>query len=176
MVRFFGPLAPKRTMQYAQRRFREGVGLSPGEQAAFGAYVYHILASNGSGEFALPHLLAPGAWAREPLTARFDDLRMPVTFLYGATDWMDWRAGQEACEVVRAKGAVSADLHRIPDAGHYAFIDQPELFHEHVLRIMGVEPREGGPRAGARVEDVVKQAPGVEDAVRVRSPPWCHGP
>lgn len=29
---------------------------------------------------------------------RIADLRCPVTFIYGVTDWMDWRAGKRACE------------------------------------------------------------------------------
>jgi hypothetical protein len=32
----------------------------------------------GSGEYALRHLLAPGAWAHEPLTRRLQDLKVGV--------------------------------------------------------------------------------------------------
>ena len=56
-----------------------------------GDYLLHILSADGSGERALPHLLAPGAWAREPLTSAFAHLKVPVAFIYGAHDWMDVR-------------------------------------------------------------------------------------
>ncbi len=31
---------------------------------------------------------APGAWAHAPLEKRLHDLKVPVTFIYGASDWM----------------------------------------------------------------------------------------
>jgi hypothetical protein len=72
------------------------------------------LPQEGSGEFALPQLLAPGAWAREPLTPAFAGLRVPVSFIYGERDWMDWRAGAAAAHVARTTAGVRADLVRIP--------------------------------------------------------------
>ena len=105
---------------------------------AFGDYTYHTLAGvresaaacclfalnqalnpesnaqNGSGEFALPHLLAPGAWAREPLLPDLVNLKAPLHFIYGERDWMDWRAGEAAVKQARALGVGHADLVRIP--------------------------------------------------------------
>ena len=71
-------------------------------------------AQNGSGEFALPHLLAPGAWAREPLLPDLVNLKAPLHFIYGERDWMDWRAGEAAVKQARALGVGHADLVRIP--------------------------------------------------------------
>ena len=99
-----------------------------------------------AGEFALPLLLAPGAWARQPLLDDFEKLRVPVSFIYGATDWMDWRAGQEACGIVRAQG-VPASLARIAEAGHNVMIDQPALFCEQVIAAIR---EEGGDRSAAQ--------------------------
>lgn len=31
---------------------------------------------------------APGAWAHAPLEKRLHELQVPVTFIYGETDWM----------------------------------------------------------------------------------------
>ena len=87
VVRCFGPVAPGQAAFYAEKRFRDGIGLTKAEQGAFGSYVYHILAQDGSGEFALPKLLAPGAWAREPLLPALAALKAPVTFIYGEQDW-----------------------------------------------------------------------------------------
>ena len=50
-----------------------------------------------AGEFALPHLLAPGAWAREALVDSFSALRTPVTFMYGESDWMARGYPPDAC-------------------------------------------------------------------------------
>jgi pimeloyl-ACP methyl ester carboxylesterase len=131
-----GPLAPGQAAFYAEKRFREGVGLSSREQAAFGAYCYHILAAQGSGEFALPHLLAPGAYAREPLMDAFSALKVPVDFIYGETDWMRWQSGDQAARVARDLAGVPASVVRIPGAGHYAMIDQPARFHDAVMRAL----------------------------------------
>ena len=56
------------------RSFREGMGLSDAEVAAFEEYFYHITAARGSGEHALRHLLAPFARAKHPLEGRLHDL------------------------------------------------------------------------------------------------------
>lgn len=39
-------------------------------------YFYHIAAAPGSGEYALRHLLEPGAWARSPLHKRLLELQV----------------------------------------------------------------------------------------------------
>ena len=155
VVRCFGPAAPGHAAFYVEKRFRDGAGLTKAEQGAFGSYVYHTLAQEGSGEFALPKLLAPGAWAREPLLPALAALRAPVTFIYGERDWcvqikitglllslshptallnrMDWRAGKAAAQHVRTQAGQSAELVRVPGAGHYVMIDQPESKFEPIL-------------------------------------------
>lgn len=59
------------------------------EANVFKDYFYHIAAAPGSGEFALRHILAPGAWAHDPLEERLMQLKVPVTFIYGEYDWMN---------------------------------------------------------------------------------------
>jgi hypothetical protein len=39
-------------------------------------YFYHIAAAPGSGEYALRHLLSPGAWAHAPLEERLKELKV----------------------------------------------------------------------------------------------------
>lgn len=58
------------------RRFREGMGLSDKEVAAFEEYFYHIMAARGSGEHALRHLLAPFARAKHPLEGRLQHIKV----------------------------------------------------------------------------------------------------
>jgi hypothetical protein len=53
-----------------------GQPLTPNESDAFKDYFYHIVAARGSGEFALRHILAPGAWAHAPLQQRLLQLKV----------------------------------------------------------------------------------------------------
>ena len=59
-------------------RFREGMGLTSQEVAAFEEYFYHIMAARGSGEHALRHLLAPFARAKHPLEGRLHELKVSL--------------------------------------------------------------------------------------------------
>ncbi len=53
-----------------------GQGLQDKEVDAFKTYFYGITAQQGSGERALRHLLAPGAFAHVPLVERLRDLQV----------------------------------------------------------------------------------------------------
>lgn len=55
-----------------------GQALTEAEKECFRSYFYHIAAARGSGEFALRHLLAPGAWAHSPLQERLQELKVCV--------------------------------------------------------------------------------------------------
>ena len=64
-------------------------------------------------------------------------VQVPVTFIYGETDWMDPKGGARVCREIRQeRGQLTpADLlvTSIPQAGHYPFLDQPELFMKALL-------------------------------------------
>ena len=51
-----------------------------------------------------------------------------------------WRAGEAAAAHVRTQARQEAALVRVPAAGHYVNIDQPRLFHGHVMRALRGEP------------------------------------
>mmetsp|Transcript_40556 Transcript_40556/g.160866 ORF Transcript_40556/g.160866 Transcript_40556/m.160866 type:complete len:314 (-) Transcript_40556:1418-2359(-) len=53
-------------------------------------YLYWISVPPASGEYAINHILEPGAWARRPLVDRLPKLKIPVSFIYGDKDWMSW--------------------------------------------------------------------------------------
>jgi hypothetical protein len=53
-----------------------GQPLTDSEKECLRSYFYHIAAARGSGEFALRHLLAPGAWAHSPLQERLQELKV----------------------------------------------------------------------------------------------------
>ena len=60
-----------------------------------------------------------------------------MTFIYGQFDWMDPKGGARVCNEIReARGQLTpADLKvtSIPKAGHYPFLDQPDLFMKALL-------------------------------------------
>lgn len=60
------------------------------DEQRLGEYMYTVSKPPASGEYAINHILEPGAWARRPLETRLTDLTIPVTFLYGDKDWMSW--------------------------------------------------------------------------------------
>lgn len=104
VVRFGGPLGPRFASGWTSRRFGH---LPEDEAAALHSYSYALFRQKGSGEFALPYILAPGAFARKPLIDRIAGIgRQPlpgsngvretgmrVVFMYGEQDWMDVNGG-----------------------------------------------------------------------------------
>ena len=78
---------------------------------------------------------------------------MPLTFIYGVNDWMDWRSGAEAVNIVREQAGQPAGLCRVANAGHYPMIDNPGAFHKQVLNAMLGRPvvscGDQAPRNGA---------------------------
>eukprot|EP00884_Botryococcus_braunii_P004708 jgi/Botrbrau1/14238/Bobra.0381s0002.2 len=160
VIRSLGPWGPGVIQRYVRNRFREGTGLSVEEASRFERYFYHIMAAKGSGEFALSHLLAPFAWARHPLEGRLHELRVPVSFIYGETDWMDPKTGQRVCKAIRdSRGPLSeSDLQVsiVPDAGHYPFLDQPERFLEELVEQTRVAAQQIGGHADAASKAVLQ--------------------
>ncbi|KAG2422478.1 hypothetical protein HXX76_016002 [Chlamydomonas incerta] len=141
IIRGLGPWGQSLVYKYVSNRFsHHGEGLSEREVAVFKQYFYHIAAAPGSGEFALRHLLAPGAWAHSPLEERLHDLQVPVTFIYGKHDWMRPEHAVRLCEQLRAERAPRAahdlSVEIIDDAGHFVFLDQPELFDKALTAVV----------------------------------------
>lgn len=66
-VRWAGPLGPRLVSGWTSRRFSH---LPEEEANALHAYSYSIFRLRGSGEYALSYILAPGAFARNPLIRR----------------------------------------------------------------------------------------------------------
>lgn len=118
LVRMGGPLGPRFVSSWTSRRFNH---LPAEESAALHAYSYNLFRQKGSGEFALTYILAPGAYARNPLINRIQDLGRqvvrpaaegqpekreagyPVVFMYGDSDWMDVAGGYAAEEKIKAR-------------------------------------------------------------------------
>lgn len=66
-VRWSGPLGPRLVSGWTSRRFSH---LPEEEAKALHDYSYALFRQRGSSEFALAHILAPGAFARSPLIRR----------------------------------------------------------------------------------------------------------
>lgn len=124
-VRWFGPLGPSCVRQYVSRRLPT---LPAADVLLFSEYMYHMTADVGSGEYALGTLMRPGAWAKEPLHDRLQELEMPVAFIYGSDDWMDYRHAQEAAAQIK----VPVKIIRVPNSGHQLYLENPVAFNSVV--------------------------------------------
>ncbi|CED83352.1 Predicted hydrolase/acyltransferase (alpha/beta hydrolase superfamily) [Phaffia rhodozyma] len=127
VVRSLGPLAPKLIGAYSSRRFE---GLSQEDIRDMHAYIYATTTAKGSGEYCIHHLLAPGAFARKPLVERMDDIKIPVKFVYGHKDWMDFKGGVEACRRMQSRGNRQTSTEVVERAGHHVYLDNPERMNE----------------------------------------------
>ena len=131
VIRSMGPWGHDLVGNYVRRRFREGIAVAEAESASLQSYFYHITAAKSSGEHALRHIFHPFAWGKNPLEGRLADLKVPVSFIYGVTDWMDPKAARNVCKTIaatRPKLCPSDQAVKIiPDAGHFVFLDNPVL-------------------------------------------------
>jgi len=76
IVRLTGPLGPRFVSGWSSRRFNH---LPEDERQTLHDYAYSLFRQRGSGEYALPYLLAPGAHARRPIINRIQEVgRQPL--------------------------------------------------------------------------------------------------
>jgi len=134
VVRWGGPLGPRFVSGSTSRRFSF---LPEVEADALHMYSYTLFKQRGSGEYALTYLLAPGAFARNPLKNRFQELNknLEVIFMYGDNDWMDAKAGKAASDVMKQTGG-RAKYRIISDAGHHLYLDNYNEFNEYMGGIL----------------------------------------
>ncbi|KAJ1693210.1 hypothetical protein LUZ63_009908 [Rhynchospora breviuscula] len=132
IVRGLGPWGPDLVRRYTSARFGShstGDVLSEEESALFTDYIYHTLAAKGSGEQCLKYIFSFGAFARKPLLQSASHWKVPTTFIYGYHDWMNYQGAQQAREEMK----VPCDIIRVPQAGHFVFIDNTSGFHSAVF-------------------------------------------
>jgi cardiolipin-specific phospholipase len=117
-VRLAGPLGPRVVSGWTSRRFNH---LPQEESKILHDYAYSLFRQKGSGEYALPYLLAPGAYARNPVINRIQEVGrglvkaasddkpevketgIPVVMMYGSHDWMDVAGGYAAEEKIKQR-------------------------------------------------------------------------
>lgn len=143
IVRGLGPWGPDLVRRYTSARFgvyAAGQALTDEESKLLTDYVYHTLAAKASGELCLKYIFSFGAFARKPLLHCASEWKVPTTFIYGYHDWMNYQGAQEA----RKHMKVPCDIIRVPQAGHFVFVDDPSGFHSAVFyacrRILSPHP------------------------------------
>jgi pimeloyl-ACP methyl ester carboxylesterase len=132
LVRGFGPWGPDLVRRYTSSRFGSysaGDVLTEEESKLLTDYIYHTLAAKASGELCLKYIFSFGAFTRSPLLRSASEWKVPTTFIYGYQDWMNYEGAQQA----RKQMKVPSEIIRVPQAGHFAFIDNPTGFHQAVL-------------------------------------------
>ncbi|KAI3686633.1 hypothetical protein L1987_80313 [Smallanthus sonchifolius] len=132
VVRGLGPFGPNLVRRYTGARFGEystGERLTEEESRLLTDYVYHTLVAKASGELCLKHIFSFGAFARSHLLQRSSDWKVPTTFIYGIQDWMDYLRADEA----RKNMPVPCEIIRVPQAGHFVFLDNAKGFHSAIL-------------------------------------------
>ncbi|KAK2998402.1 hypothetical protein RJ639_024147 [Escallonia herrerae] len=132
VVRGLGPWGPNLVRRYTSARFGSystGDILAEDESKLLTDYVYHTLAAKASGELCLKYIFSFGAFARMPLLHSASQWKVPTTFIYGFQDWMNYQGAQEA----RKQMKVPCEIIRVPQAGHFVFVDNPSGFHAAVL-------------------------------------------
>lgn len=158
LIRIGGPLGPRFVSGWTSRRFNH---LPPEEAAALHLYAYNLFRQKGSGEYALTYILAPGAYARNPIINRIDQVGrgeiaegkretgFPVVLMYGDSDWMDVAGGYASEEKIKARAEKallegsdeerkrengSAKVIVVKKAGHHLYLDNPDEFNKYVMK------------------------------------------
>ncbi|WFD29369.1 hypothetical protein MSPP1_000378 [Malassezia sp. CBS 17886] len=126
----FGPLLMG---SYTRRRF---AALSEKERLCLHAYCYGVFTDRGSSEYCLADILAPGAFARQPLVHRMAPIQVPVSFLYGSNDWMDVNGAVAAKRVLAKAGNPHARIFIVPKAGHHLYLDNSPEFNKALRQLL----------------------------------------
>ncbi|KAI4388467.1 hypothetical protein MLD38_000789 [Melastoma candidum] len=132
VIRGLGPWGPDVVRNYTSARFgtrSNGSTLNDDEAKLLTDYVYHTLAAKASGELCLKYVFSFGAFTRSPLLQSASQWKVPTTFIYGYQDWMNYEGAQEA----RKDMKVPCEIIRVPQGGHFVFIDNPSGFHSAVF-------------------------------------------
>jgi cardiolipin-specific phospholipase len=106
---------------YVERRLPEISDAD--EQKALADYLFYNAVLPGSAEYSIHKFLNSNILAYKPLLHRIPKLQVKnVSFMYGATDWMDMSAGlstQRLCESQRNNGgSPDVNVFMVRDAGH----------------------------------------------------------
>lgn len=130
-------------------------GFDLADRKALADYLYYNAVLPGTGEYMLNRLLEASSHAKVPTVDRIPHLKVQnVSFLYGATDWMETDGGVEVLEKCRSTDSESPsiDVFEVLDAGHLLMLDNWQGFQGGVLTICGSEAAGEYPRPERRLE------------------------
>lgn len=145
LLRFLGPCGPCIARGGVNRRFARLVQSKSLDHIVpeMGMYYYHGVGGDGSGEYAMKYIFAPGARARVPVGPRLvaaaaeGRIRFPVLFTYGGThDWMTASAGKAVAQQLRSYGLRSR-CELVSPGGHHLYLESPDTFNAIVLQDVG---------------------------------------
>eukprot|EP00808_Paulinella_micropora_P011885 g75594.t1 len=88
LIRFLGPLGPS-FLRFACA-LRWGSVMTQEQIVATANYIWHVNAGPPCSDQAIVRILRVGAWSRQALGPILTQLQVPVTFLYGESDWMGY--------------------------------------------------------------------------------------
>ncbi|KAJ1979087.1 hypothetical protein H4R35_001643 [Dimargaris xerosporica] len=125
LVRYAGPMGPWLVHKYTERY----TFLDKEDQVRLTDYLYHLSSRPGSGEYALTVLTHPFVFAKLPLVDRLHALQVPTLFIYGESDWMDYRGAERVAKCMQAPSRI---IH-IADAGHNMMLENPQDFNAALL-------------------------------------------
>lgn len=123
---------------YSLRRWRAGDVLDEEGTLKLARYVTGVVCMPGCSEKVMSVFLKPIGRANKSLASVIEhelDVAIPVTFVYGERDWMTPKSGEECTDDMLAgtrRNTKNVEFHLLPNAGHFAFIDQPKPFEDIV--------------------------------------------
>ncbi|XP_047051869.1 probable 1-acylglycerol-3-phosphate O-acyltransferase [Lolium rigidum] len=132
VVRGLGPCGPALVRAYTTARFGSfptGESLTKQESSYLTDYIYHTIVAKASGELCQKYLFYMGPFTRKSLLQSAPDWKVPTTFIYGQDDWVDYQLAQQACKDMK----IPYEIIRVPQAGHFAFMDNPSAFESAVF-------------------------------------------
>uniref|UniRef100_A0ACD5XUM4 Uncharacterized protein n=1 Tax=Avena sativa TaxID=4498 RepID=A0ACD5XUM4_AVESA len=127
IVRGLGPWGPALIRRYTTSRFGScstGALVSKHESSLLTDYIYHTTAAKASGELCFKYIFSLGAFTRKSLLPSSSNWKVPATFIYGEDDWTNYHGAQQA----RKDMKVPCEIVRIPQAGHFVFLENPLAF------------------------------------------------
>ncbi len=147
LIRALGPLGKGAVDGIVSRRFSR---LPTPPSQALADYIHSIVASKGSGEFALPLLLEFGALAKHPMGPRLlkGAWRGPTTIIHGERDWMMVGESKRLVKDLGDKLGMDASFVTVPHAEHYVFMERPREFSDVLLERGAGLLAKGGSLAG----------------------------
>ena len=161
-VRWSGPLGPRLVSGWTSRRFSQ---MPPEEGQALHDYAYSLFRQRGSGEYALSHILAPGAFARSPMIRRIggvgsQEYAMPPQKVEGHVGDSSSFTAEVAGERMKEQGVPVVLMYGENDwmdvAGGYASVEK--LAEAKRRRVAGLTTEEAKKDQGSAKVLVVKGA------------------